>query len=1751
MEKFSYKTLFTIVVILLIGIVVLIRIQTKPTTVEAAWYHTGWTNRLMLTIDHTKVSADQTDFPILVSLASLPADFHAHVNQTDARDIRVTKSDGTTELPREVVYYDSATDAGELYFKYTGTLSSTVDTSIYIYYGNSGATDYDAAFEFGKNNVWDSNYVGVWHLNEVGTTRYDSTSNNNHLAISGTVSNATGKIGTAASFTQAGNLFRSDTNLSSNFPSKNGQTVTDLSASFWVKATSLGWHDWLGKENGTGWYFYDNTTSMGISYINGSEYGTFGGAGSVTTGTWYNITGVHNSTTDTDYMYINGAVGGTEVSRTVDPGSSSASFMLGGTTSWPTDANGLVDEVRVSKSVRSATWVSTEHNNQNSPSTFFSATVPTENNNTEPVAYWKFNENVGTSVYDSSPNRFDGIIETGGTSTTLPSWTIGKYDSALQFDGLGNRFTKSGDNSILRPSANMSVEAWVYLHALPSEVPGGREVIIMKKHGGSPWESYELQADYTSSENRFTFAWVNASGTGYNAFTRPTTFTMAKNTWYHVVGVRNGSSLKIYVNGSNLTGGSNLPTGGDTLYASNSDLQIGSDGNTAAFKGVIDEVKLYDYARTDSQIKNSYNADSGVKVGRDLNDTLSNGLVGWWKMDENTGTTVIDSSGGTNTVTFAAGSSAPEWSTLSKFGVGLSLNGTTDYATAADSNSLDVTTNFTISAWVESNDLSAGEEYIISKDGSGDTTNAYNFYLQAGGRVCYETNNQAASVCSSSNSVAANAWYHVAVVFDDSATNKVAFYVNGVKTGYFNSNTTQAPTALTTSLLIGRRGNSGSEFSGLLDDIRLYNRSLSSSEMQILYKYAPGPIGQWKMEEASWNNNCSTGTVLDSSGNSRNLKSCPNSTGPVGNGVGKNGKAGTFDGSDDYLESTNSVFNLTDQITISAWVRPLTEPSGDAFIVDKTNNNLGYSFGLHSPPEPRLRIGNSSSYTTITSSTNLTMGTWYYLTAVVGADRTAKIYINGNYDTGATNVTLFGSTQNFHIGGRSAAGTFLNANIDDVKIYNYPRTQSQIMEDMGSGKPLTPVVNLKFEENSGTLANDSSGNGFNGTLASGTSSPAWTLGRSGQALSFDGNDYVQIPDNNSLDFTGDFTLSAWVSRSGGVNEYTISKTDASSDGGYALLIGNLGEVYCRTAHGSGYDDSYTATGYILADSSWHHIAAARTGSSCRVYVDGVDRTNTADVHTTLTANAKNLRIGTQPAGGNYTNGKIDEVNIYNYSLNADEIKQLYNRNSVIQSGQTVQTIGATTTSLKYCIPGDTASCNAPIGEWNFDTNVGTPSTLPDTSGNGNNGVANGSMTSDDWVPGKNGSALNFDGTNDYINIYSTNLASLFSGNSGTVTAWFRVGDGVWGDGVQHQVLTIGADVNNMITIRKASDGSLNTLYTAAATNETSLDCALTDTGYIFVAMSWDQTAGKVVHYCNGLITDTDTALGTYTGALSSTRATIGAHTTGATYPWKGDIDDLRIYNYVRTPAQVGLDYNQGGPLVWYKFDECQGSIIHNSMGTGYTGVISIGAAGTQTSLGTCNSGTAAAWTNGASGKISGSLNFDGNDDLAAVTEADTKGSLDIGSSDSFSVAYWFNPTSLPGASTYDTYAGKNNGGNGWYTQIYSDGSLEFCVVNTSVHCYSGNQNVVNVGSWNHYAVAYTSGDDSSIRLYHNGKLLTGSWGGTANLTVPNTNNNLTFGSNGDGTEEATGKIDDFRYYGYLLTETQIKTIMNNGSATFR
>ncbi len=138
-------------------------------------------HRIELTIDHTKVEDDLTEFPVYVNLSDLPAGFFDKV-RADGGDIRVFKSDGETELPLEVVSFDKANSKGHLFFK--ADLSSSVDTKAYIYYNSPESVMYTRGGEYGLENVWNSNYKVVHHLVEASsanTAHYrDSTANRRH-----------------------------------------------------------------------------------------------------------------------------------------------------------------------------------------------------------------------------------------------------------------------------------------------------------------------------------------------------------------------------------------------------------------------------------------------------------------------------------------------------------------------------------------------------------------------------------------------------------------------------------------------------------------------------------------------------------------------------------------------------------------------------------------------------------------------------------------------------------------------------------------------------------------------------------------------------------------------------------------------------------------------------------------------------------------------------------------------------------------------------------------------------------------------------------------------------------------------------------------------------------------------------------------------------------------------------------------------------------------------------------------------------------------------------------------------------------------------------------------------------------------------------------------------------------------------------------------------------------------------------------
>src|SRR3990167_3179726 len=179
--------------------------QTAPVEVNAAgesWFNDSWHFRKAITIDATKVSSGpHTDFPVLVNLTS---DSSLAANaQADGDDILFTSSGGATQLKHEIEKYGSSTGALVAWVKIPSLPSST-DTVFFMYYGNGSATSQQDA-----TNVWDSNYKGVWHLQQSGDSAgndyLDSTSNANHgQGGGGTAANvptlATAKISAGQDF---------------------------------------------------------------------------------------------------------------------------------------------------------------------------------------------------------------------------------------------------------------------------------------------------------------------------------------------------------------------------------------------------------------------------------------------------------------------------------------------------------------------------------------------------------------------------------------------------------------------------------------------------------------------------------------------------------------------------------------------------------------------------------------------------------------------------------------------------------------------------------------------------------------------------------------------------------------------------------------------------------------------------------------------------------------------------------------------------------------------------------------------------------------------------------------------------------------------------------------------------------------------------------------------------------------------------------------------------------------------------------------------------------------------------------------------------------------------------------------------------------------------------------------------------------------------------------------------------------------
>ncbi|MHC4354808.1 MAG: LamG domain-containing protein [Planctomycetota bacterium] len=195
------------------------------------------------------------------------------------------------------------------------------------------------------------------------------------------------------------------------------------------------------------------------------------------------------------------------------------------------------------------------------------------------------------------------------------------------------------------------------------------------------------------------------------------------------------------------------------------------------------------------------------------------------------------------------------------------------------------------------------------------------------------------------------------------------------------------------------------------------------------------------------------------------------------------------------------------------------------------------------------------------------------------------------------------------------------------------------------------VGHWKFDEGSGNIAKDSSGNGHDGTF---NGNPQWVEGQLGGALDFDGDDSVEIPHHPSLSITDEITVTAWAKiRAGAGGELAII-----SKGGWAAndLPFELTQVPGGPTCWQFYDDGGRdmCNPPTLPEEEWHHIAGTYDGQSFKIYYDGVLEEEVAYVGT-MPENTASVTIGQRSRGGTFYDGTIDEVAIYNRALSEDEI----------------------------------------------------------------------------------------------------------------------------------------------------------------------------------------------------------------------------------------------------------------------------------------------------------------------------------------------------------------------------------------------------------------------------------------------------------------------------------------------------------------
>ncbi len=200
---------------------------------------------------------------------------------------------------------------------------------------------------------------------------------------------------------------------------------------------------------------------------------------------------------------------------------------------------------------------------------------------------------------ESSGDAADAVNSLSGVNTSA-TFSTGKINNAAYFGG--SAFFTVADNALLEPVNAISFGGWTYISSTSSF-----QMMMAKGENAGDTRSYEMRCYSTTTQIEIQMR----TGGGSYAQARSTT-AIGTGAWKHVIFTRNGTTMKIYIDGTSDTLASNVTQAGNIDYSTDA-LWIGQRNGGLRFNGRLDMWGIWDVELTSGEVSELYNAGTGIQ----------------------------------------------------------------------------------------------------------------------------------------------------------------------------------------------------------------------------------------------------------------------------------------------------------------------------------------------------------------------------------------------------------------------------------------------------------------------------------------------------------------------------------------------------------------------------------------------------------------------------------------------------------------------------------------------------------------------------------------------------------------------------------------------------------------------------------------------------------------------------------------------------------------------------------------------------------------------------------------------------------------------------------------------------------------------------------------------------------------------------------------------------------------------------------